>query len=322
MKLEDIDQFFLGRVIDGSAAVRNHLCFCDHGLLFSFVENVLQLRGELGELLDPRAHEDGTTEEGLPLLRLDAVEHVEELDDVPAGIADLVIRFYLLLGQVVLWLVAECTFPGVFAYGHATFFGAQPHLLVLLRRDPGVQVQGAPGQVFRPFLLLLHIFLPFKSMRACERSGANVGQAASRIVRHWYFSLMFREKDLPGTPLNNATLLLPVGIALEPEDGEHLIDAVHHSGTVAVQDLFIGKVGGDDGRKFPVIAVGDQILNGCVICTIALASLRFRTEIVQEEVLRPEEFLIAGRLFLQLVLEMGVQIISRDVDHGRGELLI
>ena len=116
--------------------------------------------------------------------------------------------------------------------------------------------------------------------------------------------------------------LLPIGISLEPEDGEHLIDAVHHPGTIAVQDLVIGKVGGYDGRELPVIAVGDQILNGGVIRTIALASLRFRAELVQEEVLRPEEFLIAGRLFLQLVLEMGVQIISRDVDHGRGELLI
>ena len=32
VKLEDIDQFFLGRVCDGGTAVRNHLCFCDHGV--------------------------------------------------------------------------------------------------------------------------------------------------------------------------------------------------------------------------------------------------------------------------------------------------
>ena len=73
--------------------------------------------------------------------------------------------------------------------------------------------------------------------------------------------------------MNNATLLLPIGITLEPEDREHLIDAVHHPRTIAVQDLVVGNVGGDDGREFPVIAVGDQILNGCVIRTIALASL-------------------------------------------------
>ena len=196
-KLDDVDQLFLGRVIDGGAAVRNHLCFCDHGLLFSFVENVLQLRGELGDLLDPCAHEDGTAEEGLPLLCLEAVEHVEELDDVPAGITDLVIRFYLLLGQVVLRLVTECTLPGIFADCHATFFGPLFHLVILFLRDPGVQVQGAPGQIFRPFLLFLHNLLPFKSMRACERSGAIVGQAASRIVRHWYFSLRRRERFAP-----------------------------------------------------------------------------------------------------------------------------
>ena len=116
--------------------------------------------------------------------------------------------------------------------------------------------------------------------------------------------------------------LLPIGITLEPEDGEHLIDAVHHPGTIAVQDLVIGNVGGYNGRKFPVIAVGDQILNGCVIRTIALASLRFRAELVQEKVLRPEELLVAGSLFLQLALEMGVQIVGRDVNHGRGELLV
>ena len=109
------------------------------------------------------------------------------MDDVPAGIADLVKRFYFLLDQVVLWLVAECTLPGVFADGHATFFGPLFHLVILFLRDPGVQVQGAPGQIFRPFLLFLRNPLPFKSMRACERSGAIVGQAASRIVRHWYF---------------------------------------------------------------------------------------------------------------------------------------
>lgn len=186
VKLDDVDQFFLGRVIDGGTAVRNHLCFCNHGLLFSFVENVLQFCGKFGEKLNPRAHEAGAFKEGLPLLCLDAVEHVEELDDVPAGIADLVIRFYLLLGQVVLWLVAECTLPGVFADGHATFFGPLFHLVILFLRDPGVQVQGAPGQIFQPFLLFPHNLLPFKSMRACERSGAIVGQAASRIVRHWH----------------------------------------------------------------------------------------------------------------------------------------
>ena len=117
-------------------------------------------------------------------------------------------------------------------------------------------------------------------------------------------------------------LLLPIGITLEPKDGEHLIDAVHHPGTIAVQDLVIGKVGGDDGREFPVIAVGDQILNGCVIRTIALASLRFRTEFVQEEVLRLEEFLVAGSILLQLVLELVVQLTGRGVDHRRGELLV
>ena len=117
-------------------------------------------------------------------------------------------------------------------------------------------------------------------------------------------------------------LLLPIGITFEPEDGEHLIDAVHHPGAIAVQDLVIGNVGSYNGRKFPVIAVGDQILNGCVIRTIALASLRFRAELVQEEVLRPDELLVAGSLFLQLAFKMGVQIIGRDVDHGRGELLI
>lgn len=116
--------------------------------------------------------------------------------------------------------------------------------------------------------------------------------------------------------------LLPIGITLEPEDGEHLIDAVHHPGSIAVQDLVVGKVGGDDGREFPVIAVGDQILNGCVIRTIALASLRFRAEFVQEEVLRPEELLVAGSFLLQLVLELGVQVIGLGVDYRRGELLV
>ena len=81
-------------------------------------------------------------------------------------------------------------------------------------------------------------------------------------------------------------LLLPIGITFEPEDGEHLIDAVHHPGTVAIQDLVIGKVGGYDGREFPVIAVGDQILNGCVIRTIALASLRFRAELFPGDILK------------------------------------
>ena len=117
-------------------------------------------------------------------------------------------------------------------------------------------------------------------------------------------------------------LLLPIGITFEPEDGEHLIDAVHHPGAVAVQDLVIGKVGSYDGREFPVIAVGDQILDGCVIRTIALASLRFRAELIQEEVLRSEEFLVAGGLLLLLVLELGVQVISRGEDHGREELLV
>lgn len=116
--------------------------------------------------------------------------------------------------------------------------------------------------------------------------------------------------------------LLPIGITLEPEDGEHLIDAVHHPGAIAVQDLVIGKVGGDDGRELPVIAVGYQILDGCVIRTIALASLRFRADLFHEEDLRPEEFLVVGGLFLLLVLELGVQVISRGVDHRRGELLV
>jgi len=116
--------------------------------------------------------------------------------------------------------------------------------------------------------------------------------------------------------------LLPIGISLEPEDGEHLIGAVHHPGTIAVQDLVIGNVGGDDGRKLPVIAVGDQILNGCIFRTIALASLRFRTVLVQEEVLRPKELLVAGSLLLQLVLEVGVQVKGRDIDYRRGELLV
>lgn len=116
--------------------------------------------------------------------------------------------------------------------------------------------------------------------------------------------------------------LLPIGITLEPEDGEHLIDAVHHPGAIAVQDLVIGKVGGDDGRELPVIAVGYQILDGCVIRTIALASLRFRADIFHEEDLRPEEFLVVGGLFLLLVLELGVQVKGSGENHGRDELLI
>ena len=116
--------------------------------------------------------------------------------------------------------------------------------------------------------------------------------------------------------------LLPIGITLEPEDGEHLIDAVHHSGAIAVQDLVIGKVGGDDGRELPVIAVGYQILDGCVIRTIALASLRFRADLFDEEDLRPEEFLVVGGLLLLLVLELGVQVKGSGEDHGRDELLI
>ena len=131
---------------------------------------------------------------------------------------------------------------------------------------------------------------------------------------------MFREGFSP-KHVQVCHSLLPIGITLEPEDGEHLIDAVHHPGTVAVQDLVIGKVGGDDGRKLPVIAVGDQILNGCVIRTIALASLRFRAELIEEEVLRPEEFLVAGSLLLQLVLELGVQVISRGVITGEANCL-
>ena len=116
--------------------------------------------------------------------------------------------------------------------------------------------------------------------------------------------------------------LLPIGITLEPEDGEHLIDAVHHSGAIAVQDLVIGKVGGDDGRELPVIAVGYQILDGCVIRTIALASLRFRADLFDEEDLRPEEFLVVGGLLLLLVLELGVQVKGSGEDHGRDKLLI
>ena len=102
---------------------------------------------------------------------------------------------------------------------------------------------------------------------------------------------MFRESFSP-KHFQVCHSLLPIGIPLEPEDGEHFIDAIHHPGAVAVQDLVIGKVGGDDGGELPVIAVGDQILNGCVIRTIALASLRFRAELIEEEVLRPEELLI------------------------------
>ena len=159
-------------------------------------------------------------------------------------------------------------------------------------------------------------------MRACEQaSSPGVGQSRSGIVRHRHNLIVFREGFSPKHS-QVCHLLLPIGITLEPEDGEHLIDAVHHPGTIAVQDLIIGIVGGYDGRKFPVIAVGYQILNGCIIRTIALASLRFRTELVQEEVLRPEEFLVTGGLLLQLALEVGVQIIGSDVDHGRGELLV
>ena len=121
-------------------------------------------------------------------------------------------------------------------------------------------------------------------MRACEQaSPPGVGQSRSGIVRH-------RHNLGKASPRNTCGVchsLLPIGITLEPEDGEHLIDAIHHPGTIAVQDLVIGKVGGDDGREFPVITVGYQILDGCVICTIALASLRFRAELVQEKVLRP-----------------------------------
>ena len=61
--------------------------------------------------------------------------------------------------------------------------------VLFLWRDSGVQMQGASGKVFRSFLLFLHNLLPINSMRACERSGAIVGQDASRIVRHWYISL-------------------------------------------------------------------------------------------------------------------------------------
>ena len=101
-----------------------------------------------------------------------------------------------------------------------------------------------------------------------------------------------------------------------------IIDAVHHSGTVAVQDLVIGKVGGDDGRELPVIAVGDQILDGCVIRTIALASFRLRADLFHEEDLRTEEFLVVGGLLLLLVLELGVQVKGSGEDHGRDKLLI
>ena len=113
----------------------------------------------------------------------------------------------------------------------------------------------------------------------------------------------------------SATSLLPVGLAFEPENGEHFIESVHQSGTISVKDHVIRQVGRDDGREFPVIAVGYQILNGCIICTIALTSLRLRAEFVQEEILRVEEFLIARSILLQIMLELGVQFISRGVDH-------
>lgn len=165
----------------------------------------------------------------------------------------------------------------------------------------------------------------FKFRHGCELASRlprrELDNRAAELFDIGTTSIVFRE----GISRNTCGVchsLLPIGVTLEPEDGEHLIDAVHHPGTIAVQDLVVGNVGGYDGRKFPVIAVGDQILNGCVIRTIALASLRFRAELVQEEVLRPEEFLGAGGLLFQLALEVGVQIIGRDVDYGRGELLV
>ena len=178
--LDDVGQFLLGRVSDGGAAVRNHLCFCDHGLLLSFIEDAFQVGGQLGKELDPAAHEGGILEIALPLFRGFVVKHVEEVDDVPAGIGDVVIGFDLLVRQVILWLVSECTFPGVLAYGHATFFGPPLHQVVFLLGDPGVQVQGAPGGVFCLWFLFLHNLLPFNSMRACEHSRIHCGQTAAR----------------------------------------------------------------------------------------------------------------------------------------------
>jgi len=103
-------------------------------------------------------------------------------------------------------------------------------------------------------------------MRTCEQaSPPGVGQSRSGIVRHRHNLHSVSGRFLPETLCGVCHSLLPIGITLEPEDGEHLIDAVHHPGAIAVQDLVIGNVGSYNGRKFPVIAVGDQILNGCVI---------------------------------------------------------
>ena len=159
--LDDVGQFFLGRVSDGGAAVSNNLCFCNHGLFFSFIEDAFQVGGQLGEELDPAAHEGGILEIALPLFRGFVVKHVEEVDDVPACIGDVVIGLDLPVRQVILGLVSECTLPGVPAYGHATFFCPPLHQVVFLLGDPGVQVQGAPGGVFFLFLLSLHKLLPF-----------------------------------------------------------------------------------------------------------------------------------------------------------------
>ena len=83
------------------------------------------------------------------------------MDDVPAGIGDVVIGLDLPVRKVILWLVSECTLPGVSAYGHATFFCPPLHQVEFLLGDPGVQVLGAPGGVFFLFLLSLHKLLPF-----------------------------------------------------------------------------------------------------------------------------------------------------------------
>ena len=165
----------------------------------------------------------------------------------------------------------------------------------------------------------------FKFRHGCELASRlprrELDNRAAELFDIGTTCIVFREGFSP-KHIQVCHSLLPIGITLEPEDGEHLIDAVHHPGAIAVQDLFIGKVGGYDGRELPVIAVGYQILNGCVIRTIALASLRFRADLFHEEDLRTEEFLVAGRLLLLLVLELGVQVKCGGKDHGRDELLI
>ena len=128
-----------------------------------------------------RSSLDAYTFRGGYIFRGFVVKHVEEVDDVPAGIGDVVIGLDLPVRQVILGLVSECTLPGVPAYGHATFVGSFLHQVILLLGDPGVQVQSAPGGVFFLFLLSLHKLLPFISMRACEHSRFHCGQTAARI---------------------------------------------------------------------------------------------------------------------------------------------